>query len=234
MRKLSREYGYAALGVYLALTALDLPFCYLGVSYLGTERIGHWEHVVLSYVKGLLKWPMGEEGKERVEEAANYVKRKVPLEDVREGDGQGVGKRLLEEEETYVLEDHGVTEAEMADSGEKGSMCSPIYPYPYTRTLSLYPSMRSFHNRKVTQADICIFIVSRCLDKTRARICDPQILHLHSSPPHSSSDPKGGQDVKKLGLEHWKAAAEKGPHCHRHQYRQNRGEAGEMSDCAPT
>jgi Protein of unknown function (DUF1279) len=40
MRKLSREYGWSALGVYLVLTALDLPFCYLFVGYLGTERIG--------------------------------------------------------------------------------------------------------------------------------------------------------------------------------------------------
>jgi N-terminal acetyltransferase 2 len=40
MRKLSREYGWSALGVYLALTALDFPFCYLLVRYLGTDRIG--------------------------------------------------------------------------------------------------------------------------------------------------------------------------------------------------
>ena len=40
MRKLSREYGWSALGVYLALSALDFPFCYMLVRYLGTERIG--------------------------------------------------------------------------------------------------------------------------------------------------------------------------------------------------
>lgn len=40
MRKLSREYGWSALGVYLALTALDFPFCYLFVRTLGTDRIG--------------------------------------------------------------------------------------------------------------------------------------------------------------------------------------------------
>jgi N-terminal acetyltransferase 2 len=40
MRKLSREYGWSALGVYLALTAIDFPFCYLLVRYLGTEKIG--------------------------------------------------------------------------------------------------------------------------------------------------------------------------------------------------
>lgn len=40
LRKLSREYGWAALGVYLGLSAIDFPLCYLLVSYLGTDRIG--------------------------------------------------------------------------------------------------------------------------------------------------------------------------------------------------
>lgn len=40
MKKLSREYGWSALGVYLGLTALDFPFCYMLVRYLGTDKIG--------------------------------------------------------------------------------------------------------------------------------------------------------------------------------------------------
>lgn len=40
LRKLSREYGWSAVGVYLALSALDFPFCYLLVRYLGTDLIG--------------------------------------------------------------------------------------------------------------------------------------------------------------------------------------------------
>jgi hypothetical protein len=40
MRKLSREYGWAVVGVYAGLTALDFPFCYLLVRTLGTDRIG--------------------------------------------------------------------------------------------------------------------------------------------------------------------------------------------------
>lgn len=47
MRKLSREYGWSALGVYLGLSALDFPFCFLGVRWLGTERIGRWEQIVV-------------------------------------------------------------------------------------------------------------------------------------------------------------------------------------------
>lgn len=40
LKKLSREYGWSALGVYLALSALDFPFCYLLVRYLGADRVG--------------------------------------------------------------------------------------------------------------------------------------------------------------------------------------------------
>lgn len=47
MRKLSREYGWSALGVYLGLSVLDFPFCFLAVRWLGTERIGRWEHAVI-------------------------------------------------------------------------------------------------------------------------------------------------------------------------------------------
>ncbi len=47
LRKLSREYGWSALGVYLALSALDFPFCFLAVRLVGTERIGYWESVIV-------------------------------------------------------------------------------------------------------------------------------------------------------------------------------------------
>jgi len=54
MRKLSREYGWSALGVYFALTALDFPFCYLFVKQMGTDRIGEWEHIVVSHIKAII------------------------------------------------------------------------------------------------------------------------------------------------------------------------------------
>lgn len=40
LKGLSREYGWSAFGVYLALSALDFPFCYLLVKYLGADKIG--------------------------------------------------------------------------------------------------------------------------------------------------------------------------------------------------
>ncbi|KAL1639754.1 DUF1279 superfamily [Diplodia intermedia] len=48
MRKLSREYGWVALGVYLGLSVLDFPFCFLAVRMLGTDRIGRWEHAAIT------------------------------------------------------------------------------------------------------------------------------------------------------------------------------------------
>lgn len=40
LKKLSREYGWSAVGVYLALSVLDFPFCFLLVRIVGTDRIG--------------------------------------------------------------------------------------------------------------------------------------------------------------------------------------------------
>ncbi|RKF56271.1 putative N-terminal acetyltransferase 2 [Golovinomyces cichoracearum] len=54
LRKLSREYGWAAFGVYLTLSALDFPLCYLMVRFLGPEKIGEWEETVISGVKSLI------------------------------------------------------------------------------------------------------------------------------------------------------------------------------------
>ncbi|KAJ5787405.1 hypothetical protein N7457_002395 [Penicillium paradoxum] len=62
LKKLTREYGWAALGVYLGLSALDFPFCFAAVRLLGVERIGYYEHVVIGFVKDKLKsvWPQAE------------------------------------------------------------------------------------------------------------------------------------------------------------------------------
>lgn len=53
MKKLSREYGWAAVGVYLGLSALDFPFCFALVRLFGVERIGHYEHLILEEGKKL-------------------------------------------------------------------------------------------------------------------------------------------------------------------------------------
>ena len=50
MKQLSREYGYGALAVYFGLSALDFPFCFLAVRYLGKERIAIVEQTFINTV----------------------------------------------------------------------------------------------------------------------------------------------------------------------------------------
>ena len=66
LKKLSREYGWSALGVYIALSALDFPFCFLAVRWLGTDRIGHWEHVIITYFWKIVQYPFPEKQSPRV------------------------------------------------------------------------------------------------------------------------------------------------------------------------
>ncbi|OBA24414.1 hypothetical protein METBIDRAFT_10556 [Metschnikowia bicuspidata var. bicuspidata NRRL YB-4993] len=49
IKALVKEYGYSALGVYLTLSALDLPVCYLLVHSMGKEEIERYENQVKQY-----------------------------------------------------------------------------------------------------------------------------------------------------------------------------------------
>lgn len=40
LKRLSKEYGWSAVGVYLTLSVLDFPFCFLLVRVVGTDTIG--------------------------------------------------------------------------------------------------------------------------------------------------------------------------------------------------
>lgn len=68
------------MGVYLALSALDFPFCFLAVRWLGTERIGRWEEAVIERVRDAIvlvypgAWPRNnQEGGDGVEGAAKML-----------------------------------------------------------------------------------------------------------------------------------------------------------------
>lgn len=101
MRKLSREYGWAAFGIYLGLSALDFPFCFLAVRWLGTDRIGQWEHAVVEWVRRAIpfQWPEKYGGP-----------KKAPVEE-EPVDG------------AIAVYDHGVRQAEAANTGEQASEC---------------------------------------------------------------------------------------------------------------
>ncbi|KAG8677037.1 DUF1279 superfamily [Fusarium poae] len=54
LRKLTKEYGWVTVGVYLGLSVLDFPFCFLFVRMVGPEKIGEVEHRVMSTVKQMI------------------------------------------------------------------------------------------------------------------------------------------------------------------------------------
>ncbi|MCJ1375233.1 hypothetical protein MMC20_006467 [Loxospora ochrophaea] len=107
LRALSREYGWSALGVYLLLSALDFPFCFVAVRWLGTERIGRWEAQVMGYVWSAVRWGRGALG----------LENQAPIE----------GKQT--EEYAVVVDEadvHGVGEAERANKGEGASIWTQL------------------------------------------------------------------------------------------------------------
>ncbi|KAL1965153.1 hypothetical protein VTN77DRAFT_6066 [Rasamsonia byssochlamydoides] len=109
LKTLSREYGWSALGVYLLLSALDFPFCFLAVRLFGVERIGYYEHVVVEGAKDIFRsvWPgASRRSPNRAEEEGNSHVRKD--EAVKPGDG------------------HGVLEAEKKNSGEGASILTQL------------------------------------------------------------------------------------------------------------
>ncbi|KAL9138558.1 MAG: hypothetical protein Q9175_000240 [Cornicularia normoerica] len=129
LRKLSREYGWSAFGVYMLLTALDFPFCFAAVRYLGTDRIGHYEHVIIEWVKSGIPESVREAWHER-----------MPGQEVHEERGAvAVGGVVGEETkvEGYSVVkgdaevgvagyDHGVKEAEKRNESENASIWTQL------------------------------------------------------------------------------------------------------------
>ncbi|OQO05280.1 hypothetical protein B0A48_09047 [Cryoendolithus antarcticus] len=50
LRRLSKQYGWVAVGVYFGLSVIDFPFCFLAVRLAGPERIGKLEHAILGWL----------------------------------------------------------------------------------------------------------------------------------------------------------------------------------------
>lgn len=88
-KQLGKEYGWVVTGVYLGLSALDLPFCFLAVRWLGTERVGRWEHAIVGTIKNAVKSVMPDVG-QKTEEVAAEAESSVVDAAAREGAGWGV------------------------------------------------------------------------------------------------------------------------------------------------
>ncbi|KAK4122501.1 hypothetical protein N657DRAFT_635239 [Parathielavia appendiculata] len=108
LRKLSREYGWTAAGVYLALSVLDFPFCFLLVRTVGTEKIAHLEHIVVSNVQKVIPEQIQTWWRE-YRQAAKEAKR----------------QRTGETEELEVI-GHGVAEAEHRSKQDGASLATQL------------------------------------------------------------------------------------------------------------
>lgn len=71
LKKLSREYGWTALAVYLGLSLIDFPICFIAVRLLGTDRIGHYEEVLKNALWSVVRVVLPNAGKKPVEEGAD-------------------------------------------------------------------------------------------------------------------------------------------------------------------
>ncbi|KIW31740.1 uncharacterized protein PV07_03338 [Cladophialophora immunda] len=123
LKTMSREYGWTAVGVYLALSALDFPFCFLAVRMMGTETIGHYEHVVVETFKSIVKWPI--QGSTQAQMAADGAIDEASAEaGVRELEQRAAqeGGRVLEE----PTNDHGYKAAEKANQGDNASLWTQL------------------------------------------------------------------------------------------------------------
>ncbi|KAL8914845.1 MAG: hypothetical protein Q9171_000681 [Xanthocarpia ochracea] len=119
LRKLSREYGWSALGVYLLLSALDFPFCFLAVRWVGTERIGHWESVIVEgfwkIFRYIYPFDSGQDGSQSVGIESAGVKVEAFGNVNSKNDEVGVPGY-----------DHGVNEAEERNKSEDASLWTQL------------------------------------------------------------------------------------------------------------
>lgn len=77
IQKLIKDYGYSALGVYLALSALDLPLCYLLVHLMGKEEIQNYENKIKQY----FGYGKSDEELERIQEIDRIEEAHEPKND---------------------------------------------------------------------------------------------------------------------------------------------------------
>ena len=119
------------MGVYLGLSALDFPFCFAAVQWLGVERIGHAEKVIVGGIREFIPEP--------VKDA--YVKMKARKNSLMNQSGQAAQKTedLTEGAVAQVVDDydHGVTLAEKENKSDNASkQISIVQPCYLTNLLA--------------------------------------------------------------------------------------------------
>ncbi|RYP73469.1 hypothetical protein DL770_007762 [Monosporascus sp. CRB-9-2] len=121
LKKLSREYGWTAVGVYLGLSVLDFPFCFLLVRVVGTEKIGQIEHFIVSNAKKLIP--------EAVKDRWHEYKKALKSAEKEHLGNDEISERV-------EMAGWGVEEAEARNKAE----ASRFYPCWYSQEGSAYAS----------------------------------------------------------------------------------------------
>lgn len=154
--------------------------CFAAVRLLGTDRIGHWEHVVVErfWVVAEMVVPnvRGQEGQARVEEGVEGVGEAVEgvYADVDAKSGE-VGVAGI---------DHGVKEAEQRNKAE----ASELFLWDWEAEMS--------EEMMETNA----LAASRYLDAAGVGVRDTQELHLHPGAVDGGVDAEGSPRAEGMGL----------------------------------
>ena len=113
LKELSRKYGWAAVGVYLGLSALDFPFCFMAVRLVGPDRIGEVEHAIVDYfwhavaIFAPSMRPQEREVVEDVEAAKEEVAAEAKLKKEDASECKHVARECTEDALTYLKQAFG-------------------------------------------------------------------------------------------------------------------------------
>lgn len=98
--------------MYLLLSALDFPFCFLAVRWIGTETIGRWESIIVQQFRKVLSLlPFSSDPETPVAE----------IESVGAKAEEYAAVAPAKDEVGVPGYDHGVKEAEERNKGEEAS-----------------------------------------------------------------------------------------------------------------
>jgi hypothetical protein len=175
MKAMSKKYGWTVVGIYLGLSALDFPFCFLAVRWFGPERIGHLEHVIVSHVWGALESVVP--GLKEKREA----NERLALEQGGTA-GEVIGK---------VKEEVGKVEG-----GKEGSASKFGFFY-FVCLLGMEDGECLDDGRLLADVD------DRYLDTAFDRIWCAQVVVLFADPDYPGHHTEGRQDAARLGMEDW-------------------------------
>ncbi|KXT05157.1 hypothetical protein AC579_6016 [Pseudocercospora musae] len=103
MKDMSRKYGWTVTGIYLGLSVLDFPFCFLAVRWFGTERIAGVEHAIVDgfwdmvekVIPSLTETRLQKQAAEAAEAAEAAQEAGDAVAEDAKGKNPGLGTQLL-------------------------------------------------------------------------------------------------------------------------------------------